>query len=140
MHLLWTGGTWKIPVATIDDKPKHVNPSTNAAVAGKTSYKASKVGGARSDLPEVAGEIIKKKDVTKLLCYPESDLPCSCPTRVFVEPPDQLPMPATASNTKVLVEFENHFKAGAFNACKRQHWPITAGPPVKIDIPPDLPR
>jgi hypothetical protein len=49
----------------IDDKPKHVNPSANAAVAGKTSYKASKVGGTRSDPPEVAGEIIKKKYVTK---------------------------------------------------------------------------
>jgi hypothetical protein len=31
-------------VATIDDKPKHVNPSANAAVAGKTSS-AGKVGG-----------------------------------------------------------------------------------------------
>jgi hypothetical protein len=52
-------------VATIDDKPKHVNPSANAAVASKTSYKASKVGGTRSNPPEVAGEIIKKNDVTK---------------------------------------------------------------------------
>jgi hypothetical protein len=34
-------------------------------VAGKTSYKASKMGGTRSDQPEVAGEIFKKKDVTK---------------------------------------------------------------------------
>jgi hypothetical protein len=51
--------------ATIDDKPKHGKPSANAAVASKTSYRASKVGGTRSDPPEVAGEIIKKKDVTK---------------------------------------------------------------------------
>jgi hypothetical protein len=66
-------------VATIVDKPKHVEPSANAAVAGKTSYKASKIGGIRSDPPEVAGEIIKKKDGTKAVvrqpkgeCDPES--------------------------------------------------------------------
>ena len=49
--------------ATIDDKSKPVNPSANAAVAGKTSYKASKMGGTRSNPPEIAGEIIEKKDV-----------------------------------------------------------------------------
>jgi hypothetical protein len=74
-------------------------------------------------------------------CDPEIDLPCSCPRRVFVEPPDQLPMPATASNKKVLEEFiKNHSKAGAFNTCKSQHWPITAGPPMKIRTPSDAPR
>jgi hypothetical protein len=63
------------------------------------------------------------------------------PRRVFVEPPDQLPIPATASNKKVLEEFiKNHFKAGALNTCKRQHWPITAGPPIKICTPSDAPR
>ena len=41
-------------VATIDDKPKHVDPSANVAVAGKTSYKASKMGGIRPDPLEVA--------------------------------------------------------------------------------------
>jgi hypothetical protein len=118
--------------ATIVDKPKHVDPS---AVAGKTSYKASKMSGTRSDPPKVAREIFKKEDVTKAdvrqpngECDPESDLPCSCPRRVFVEPPDQLHMPATASNRKVMEEFiKNHYKAGPFNTCKRQHWPITAG-------------
>jgi hypothetical protein len=81
-------------VATIDDKPKHVNPGTNAAVAGKTSS-AGKVGWTRSDPPEVVVEIFKKKDVTKSAvrqsngeCDQESDLPCSCPRRVFVELPD----------------------------------------------------
>jgi hypothetical protein len=50
-------------------------------------------------------------------------------------------MPATASNRKVLEEYiKNHFKAGAFNTCKRQHWPITAGPPMKIHTPSDAPR
>jgi hypothetical protein len=98
-------------------------------VADKTSYKASKMAGTRSGPPEVAREIFKKEDVSKAAvrqpkdeCDPESDLPCSCPRRVFVEPPDQLPMPATASNRKVLEEsIKNHFKAGAFNTCKRQH-------------------
>jgi hypothetical protein len=84
-------------------------------VAGKTSYKASKVGGIRSDPPEVAREILKKKDVPKAAatqpkgeCDPESDLPFSCPC-----PCPCLPMPAKASNRKVLYEFiKNHFKAG----------------------------
>ena len=113
-------------------------------MAGKTSYKASKMAVTRSNPPETAGEIIEKKDVTKAAVRQpkgECDLPCSCPRRVFVEPPDQLPMPATASNRKVLEEYiKNHFKAGAFNTCKRQHWPITAGPPMKIHTPSDAPR
>jgi hypothetical protein len=50
-------------------------------------------------------------------------------------------MPATASNRKVLEEYiKNHFKAGAFNTYKRQHWPITAGPQMKIHTSPDAPR
>jgi hypothetical protein len=58
-----------------------------------------------------------------------------------MEPPDQLPVPATASNRKVLEEYiKNHFRARAFNTCKRQHWPVTAGPPMKIQTPPDVPR
>jgi hypothetical protein len=83
-------------VATIDDKPKPVPPSANAAVAGKTS----KMGGTRSNPPEIAGEIIKKNNVTKAAVRQpkgECDLPCSCPRRVFVEPPDKLPMPATSA-------------------------------------------
>ena len=52
-------------VDTIDDKSKPVNPSAIAAVAGKTSYKTSKVEGSRSNQPELAGEIIKKNNVTK---------------------------------------------------------------------------
>ena len=82
----------------IDDKSKPVNPSANAAVAGKTSYKANKLGVTRSNQPKMAGEIIEKKTVTKAAvrqpkgeCDPESDLPCSCPRRVFVEPPTSCP-------------------------------------------------
>jgi hypothetical protein len=72
-------------VSRIVDKSKHVEPSANAAVAGQTSYKASKMAGTRADPLEVAREIFKKEDVTtaavrqpKGECDPESDLPCSC--------------------------------------------------------------
>jgi hypothetical protein len=62
------------------------------------------------------------------------------PKESIHESPDQLPVPATASNKKVLEEYiKNHFRAGAFNTCKRQHWPITAVPPMKIHTPPDDP-
>jgi hypothetical protein len=60
-------------------------------------------------------------------CDPESA------RREFVNPPDQLPMPATTSNRKALEEsIKEHYKMSAFNLCKRQHWPVTAGPPMKI--------
>lgn len=66
-------------------------------------------------------------------CDPESDLPCSCPRRAFADPPDKLPMPATDSNRKALETWiKEYYKAGAFNMCKRQYWPVTAGPPMKI--------
>jgi hypothetical protein len=58
----------------------------------------------------VAREVIKKEDVTKTAviqpkgeCDQESDLPCSCPRRRFVEPSDKLPMPAAASNMQKTV-------------------------------------
>jgi hypothetical protein len=73
--------------------------------------------------------------VTRRATYPAR------PRRRFVEPPDKLPMPAKASNRKVLEDFiKNHFKAGAFNICNRQHWPIPAGPPMKIHTPHDAPH
>ena len=48
-------------------------------------------------------------------------------------------MPATASNRKVLEYIKEHYKARAFNTCKRPHWPITSGPPMKIHTPADTP-
>ena len=67
------------------------------------------------------------------VCDPESSLPCSCPRRQFREPPETLPMPATASNRGALEDFiKDWYAASAFNVCKRQAWPITAGPPMKI--------
>ena len=38
-------------------------------------------------------------------CDPASELPCSCPRRTFVDPPEEMPMAATASNRKDLEEF-----------------------------------
>jgi hypothetical protein len=96
-------------IARTVDKPKSVEPCANAAKASMTSYKASKMAGTKTDPPEVAREVIKKEDVAKTAvrqpkgeCDPESNLPCSCSRRRFVEHPDKLPMPATASNRKVL--------------------------------------
>jgi hypothetical protein len=55
-----------------------------------------------------------------------------------VDPPEEVPMAATASNRKALEEFiRKHYKTSAFNTCKRQHLPITAGPPMKIHTPDD---
>ena len=63
-------------------------------------------------------------------------MPCSCPRRTFVDPPEEMPMAATASNRKALEEFiRKHYETNAFNTCKRQHWPVTAGPPMRIHTP-----
>ena len=66
-------------------------------------------------------------------CDPESDLPCSCPIRQFVDPPTELPMPATKSNRAALEAWiKEYYKSSAFNLCKRQQWPHLSGPPVKM--------
>ena len=54
-----------------------------------------------------------------------------------MEPPEQLSMPATASNKQVL---EDYYEARTFNTCKRQHWPITAGGSNEILTQEDAPR
>ena len=54
-------------------------------------------------------------------CDPESELQFSCPRRTFVDPPEEIPMAATANNRKALEEFiRKHYKMSAFNTCKRQ--------------------
>ena len=59
-------------------------------------------------------------------CDPESSLPCSCPKRQFMEPPDTLPVPATASSRGALKDFiMDWYAASVFNVCKRQAWPRT---------------
>ena len=52
---------------------------------------------------------------------------------MFTEPPDTLLMPATASNRGALEDFiKDWYAASAYNVCKRQAWPRTAGPTMKI--------
>merc|ERR1712030_311905 len=47
--------------------------------------------------------------------------------------PDRLPCPPTKFNRKTLEDYiKNHYKASAFNLCKRQLWPITAGEPMRM--------
>lgn len=71
------------------------------------------------------------------VCDPESDLPCSCPTRKFIDPPTTLPMPATKSNREALENWiKDYYKAGAFNVCKRQKWPAVSGPPMRMHTSP----
>ena len=70
-------------------------------------------------------------------CDPESPLPCQCPRRCFTDPPESIPMPPTESNIPALEEFiRKHFKALAFNQCRRQPWPVTSGKPMKIHTKP----
>ena len=67
------------------------------------------------------------------VCDPESDVPCSCPRRIFIDRADQLPMPATRSNVPALEGWiKEYFKESAFNQCRRQEWPVTTGKPMKI--------
>ena len=146
-----TGRAFSVnPDPIMPDNHKTVEPCANAAKASMTRYKASKMTGAKPDQQEVVKEITKNKvkDVTSASlrqpngeCDPESNLPCSCPRRRFVEPPEEMPMPATTSNRIGLEDYiKEHFKAGAFNTCKRQYWPITAGPPMKIHTSSDAQR
>ena len=47
-------------------------------------------------------------------------------------------MPATRSNIPVMEKWiKDYFKESAFNQCRRQDWPITAGKLMKIHTKPD---
>ena len=71
------------------------------------------------------------------VCDPDSELPCRCPRRDNVDPPDSLPMAATAENRERLEEWiKEYYKASAFSTCKRQLMPSTEGPPMKIHTRP----
>ena len=53
-------------------------------------------------------------DSQKGECDSESELLCSCPRRVFIDPPNKLPMPATDSNKMALEDWiKEYYKAGA---------------------------
>jgi hypothetical protein len=60
-------------------------------------------------------------------CDPESDVPCSCPRRRFVDPPDQIPMPATRNNVPALEGWiKEYYKESAFKqsriVARNQRW------------------
>ena len=70
-------------------------------------------------------------------CDPQSELPCRCPLRTNVEVPDRLPVAAVPENRKELEDWIlKYYSPGAFNVCKRQPMPSTAGPPLKIFVDP----
>ena len=57
--------------------------------------------------------------------------------RTVVEVPDKLPMAAVPENWKKLKEWIlKYYNPGAFNTCKRQPMPSTAGLPMKIFVDP----
>ena len=71
-------------------------------------------------------------------CDPDSELPCRCPRREFVDPPDELPYPPTEENRKKLEDWiKQYYASSAFLACKRQEMPCTEGPPMRIHTDPD---
>ena len=58
--------------------------------------------------------------------------------RTCIQPTDNMSMSATTSNRKATEEYiREHYKTSSFNTCKRQHWPVTAKPPMKIHTPAD---
>jgi hypothetical protein len=79
---------------------KDIFPGHNTANAGKTDLDG-KVGGTRTDPPEVvgednAGDVKTRAAVRQPVgeCDPESELPCSCPRRTFMDPSEEMPMVA----------------------------------------------
>jgi hypothetical protein len=72
------------------NKPKVVEPCTNAAQAIMPGYEASTMARPEPDPPEVA------REDTKCVCDPNSDNPYSSSRQKFVEPTDKLPMTAMA--------------------------------------------
>ena len=89
------------------------------------------------------GSDINKETLQKLIfqpqgqCDPQSHLPCQCPMRTVVEVPEKLPMAAVPENREKLEEWIlKYYSPGAFNICKRQPMPSTAGPPMKIFVDP----
>ena len=70
-------------------------------------------------------------------CDPQSHLPCWCPLRTVVEVPDKLQMAAAPGNRNKLEEWIlKNYSPEAFNICKHQPMPSTAGPPMKIFVDP----
>ena len=71
-------------------------------------------------------------------CDPDSELPCRCPRREFVDPPTELPFAPTYENREKLENWiKMYYSSSAFLACKRQEMPCTEGPPMKIHTDPN---
>ena len=71
-------------------------------------------------------------------CDPDSVLPCQCPRREFVDPPENCPIEMKVENRAELEAWIlKYYDRGAFNGCRRQTMPCTDGPPMKIHTAPD---
>jgi hypothetical protein len=69
-------------------------------------------------------------------CDHESEIPCQCPRREFVDPPNSMPYQATLE--KLEDWLKDYYASSAFNICKRQTMPSTAGPPMRIHTRSDV--
>ena len=65
---------------------------------------------------------------------------CHCPKRSSPPPPPKtMPFPATPENHLKLKKWIlNHYRASTFNICENQKLPKMSGPPMKIDIDPNI--
>ena len=71
------------------------------------------------------------------ICDPDSPLPCRCPRRRVVDPPERIPFPANTGNRAKLEELiKEYYSDSAFSQCKRQTMPCTEGPPMRIHTDP----
>ena len=71
-------------------------------------------------------------------CDPDSELPCQCPRRDLVDPPESCPYPLRLENRDKIEEWvKKYFASSAFNVCRRQPMPCTEGPPMNIHTSPD---
>ena len=66
-------------------------------------------------------------------CDPDSSLPCRCPRREFMDPPEKMPYAATPEYREKLEKWIlEYYASSAFNTCKRQTMPCTEGSHMKI--------
>merc|ERR1711954_156820 len=95
-----------------------------------------------STIPGLSGVADRMSSV--LLVYPSPAGPIPCGTLLYRKAPHSvmkevfsLPFPAIPANRKRLEDWIlQYYSPGAFNICKRQPMPSTAGPPMKIFVDP----
>ena len=86
------------------------------------------------DLKNDGGDVYQEVGV----CDPDSPLPCRCPRRRAVDPPERIPFPANTENRARLEEWiKDYYSDSAFSQCKRQTMPCTEGPPMRIHTDPN---